>query len=152
MLGAVFTTIQTAAKTKSLPDNDNDDCHYCHASVTISKNPRLQRSYLCHGSIHWTQTQSIIKLSIFLKNHYKHNHPFNGCWWSKREVTNKLLEDSLWRANQQCTGQKLTFWAPLENIRQAWRREAPHLWDFPQIFLIINVTSENHIEMNIWFY
>ena len=39
MVEAVFATIQTSAKTKSLPDNDNDDCHYCHASVTISKNP-----------------------------------------------------------------------------------------------------------------
>ena len=33
----VFTTIQTSAKTKSLPDNDDDGYHYCHAFVTIFK-------------------------------------------------------------------------------------------------------------------
>ena len=37
MLEAVFTTIQTSAKTKSLPDNDDDDYHYCHTFVTIFK-------------------------------------------------------------------------------------------------------------------
>ena len=35
--GPVFTTIQTSAKTKSLPDNDDDGYHYCHAFVTIFK-------------------------------------------------------------------------------------------------------------------
>ena len=37
MVEAVFTTIQTSAKTKSLPDNDDDGYHYCHAFVTIFK-------------------------------------------------------------------------------------------------------------------
>ena len=73
--GAVFTTIQTAAKTKSLPDNDNDDCHYCHASVTISKNPDYNEVTCVMEVFIELKTQSIIKLSIFLCYYYsKHNN------------------------------------------------------------------------------
>ena len=61
--GAVFTTIQTAAKTKSLPDNDNDDCHYCHASVTISKTPDYNEVTCVMEVFIELKTQSIIKLS-----------------------------------------------------------------------------------------
>ena len=61
--GAVFTTIQTAAKTKSLPDNDNDDCHYCHASVTISKTPDYNEVTSVMEVFIEHKTQSIIKLS-----------------------------------------------------------------------------------------
>ena len=71
--GAVFTTIQTAAKTKSLPDNDNDDCHYCHASVTISKTPDYNEVTCVMEVFIELKTQSIIKLSIFF-NDYKHNN------------------------------------------------------------------------------
>ena len=76
--GAVFTTIQTAAKTKSLPDNDNDDCHYCHASVTISKTPDYNEVTCVMEVFIELKTQSIIKLSNLFFINNRHYHLFNG--------------------------------------------------------------------------